>query len=103
MIAKTRSDERWMSALLGEKAGEMGGLTNLNQQFVLDSLLVANQNQFRIDTNVAGEVIDVWQTPYRIELAGRTNFIINSAGRNRKFGDKDDIIFSSALNDFVRP
>ena len=81
----------------------MGGLTNLNQQFILDSLSAMNQNQFWIKTNASGEMIDIWQTPYRIELVGRTNFVISSAGKNRKFGDKDDIVFNSASNDFVKP
>jgi hypothetical protein len=44
-----------------------------------------------------------WQTPYRFELLGPTNFIIHSAGLNQKFGDADDIIFNSASNDFVKP
>jgi hypothetical protein len=103
MIIKTRSDERLISTLLGEQAGKTGGLTNLNQQFILDLLLATNQNQFWLNTNAAGEVIDIWQTPYRIALVRRTNFIISSAGPNRKFGDKDDIIFNSVSNDFVKP
>jgi hypothetical protein len=103
MIIKTRTDERLMSALLGEQAGKTGGLTNLDRLFVLNSLLATNQNHFWFDTNISGEVVDIWQTPYQIELAGRTNFIIRSAGKDRKFGDKDDIIFNSLSNDFVDP
>jgi len=103
MVIKTRSDERLMSALLAEQAAKTGGLTNLNQQFILESLLAANQNQFWLKTNATGEVIDVWDTPYRIELMGRTNFIIRSAGPDRQFGNADDIVFNSASNDFVKP
>jgi len=103
MIIKTRSDERLMSALLGEQAGKTGGVTNLNQQFILESLLATNQNQFWLKTNATGEVIDIWDTAYRIELMGRTNFIIRSAGPDRQFGNADDIVFNSASNDFVKP
>ena len=103
MIIKTRSDEHLLSSLLGEQAGKIGGLTNLNRQFILDSLSAKNHNQFWINTNATGEVIDIWQTPYRIELVGRTNFVISSAGKNRRFGDADDIIFNSVSNDFVKP
>ena len=102
-MIKTRSDERWMSALLGEQAVKTGGLTNLDRLFVLNSLFATNQNHFWFDTNTCGEVVDIWQTPYQIELAGRTNFIIRSAGKDRKFGDEDDIVFNSVSNDFVKP
>jgi hypothetical protein len=42
-------------------------------------------------TNGAGELLDGWATPYRIEFIDRSNFVIRSAGKNRTFGDKDDI------------
>ncbi len=102
-IIKTRSDERWISQLLEEQAVKTGGLTNLDRRFVLNSLLAANQNNFWFDTNTSGEVVDIWQTPYRIDLAGRTNFIIRSAGKDRQFDDEDDIVFNSVSNDFVKP
>jgi hypothetical protein len=103
MIIRTRSDERLMSSLLAEQAVKTGGLTNLNRLFVLNSLFATNQNHFWFDTNTSGDLVDIWQTPYQIELVGQTNFIIRSAGKNHKFGDKDDIIFNSVSNDFVMP
>ena len=53
--------------------------------------------------NSGGEIMDYWKTPFRIEFAGQTNFIIRSAGPNRKFGDKDDIVFNGVTNDSVSP
>jgi hypothetical protein len=47
-------------------------------------------------TNASGEMLDMWSTPYRIEIAQQTNTIIRSAGPNRRFGDKDDIVFDRA-------
>jgi hypothetical protein len=58
---------------------------------------------FTTRTNAAGEPVDIWQTPYQFELVGQTNFIIRSAGQDQKFGDQDDMVFSSALNAIVRP
>ena len=103
MIIATRFGERSMALLLCDRALAIGGLTNINNQFVLDSLFTTNETPSRFNTNKTGEVVDVWDTPYRIELVGRTNFIINSAGKNRKFGDQDDIVFNSVSNDFVKP
>jgi hypothetical protein len=49
------------------------------------------------------EMVDPWETPYQIDFLQPTNFIISSAGKNKIFGDKDDIIFNSVSNDFVKP
>jgi len=102
-IIKTRADEHLMADLFEERAIKDGGLTNFNRQFILDSIFTSNQNQIWFNTNASGELIDIWQTPYRIELEGPTNFVIHSAGKNQKFGDADDIVFNSASNDFVKP
>ncbi|MDB6026204.1 MAG: hypothetical protein JWM68_2427 [Verrucomicrobiales bacterium] len=47
-------------------------------------------------TNVMGEVLDYWGTPYRIEKSGATNFTVSSAGKNKSFGDDDDVLLDSA-------
>ena len=54
-------------------------------------------------TNSQGEMLDPWRTPYRIEAHARANFIVRSAGKNREFGDKDDIVFDSLRNALVKP
>ena len=103
MLIKTRSDERAMAFLLEERAGKMGAVANINNQFILDSLFATNQYQAWFTTNAAGEVLDIWHTPFQIELVGRTNFAVRSAGKDKIFGDADDIIFNSASNNFVKP
>ena len=103
MIVKTHSDERLIAASLQEHMDKTGGLTNLTKQFILDSIFASNQNQIWLNTNATGDLIDIWQTPYQIELAGPTNFVVRSAGKDLKFGDSDDIVFNGALNDFVKP
>jgi hypothetical protein len=53
--------------------------------------------------NQAGELLDPWGTPFAINFLSTNSFIISSAGKDKKFGDKDDIIFNSISNDFVKP
>jgi hypothetical protein len=48
-------------------------------------------------------MIDPWQTPYQIEFSQQTNLITHSAGKDKMFGTKDDIVFNSPSNDFVKP
>jgi hypothetical protein len=49
------------------------------------------------------EMVDPWETPYQIQFFQQTYFIIGSAGKDKIFGDADDIIFNSVSNDFVKP
>jgi len=73
------------------------------------NLLTGNNPQktvflnFRRSTEHPNEMVDPWETPYKIEFSQRTNFIIRSAGKNKFFGDTDDIVFNSISNDFVKP
>jgi len=48
-------------------------------------------------------MVDPWKTPYQIDFLQPTNFIISSAGKNKIFGDKDDIILNSISNAFAKP
>jgi type II secretory pathway pseudopilin PulG len=54
-------------------------------------------------TNSHSELVDYWQTPLQIQIAGTTNFSIRSAGKDKFFSNADDIIFNSVSNDFVKP
>jgi len=49
------------------------------------------------------EMLDPWKKPYQIQFFQQTNFVIRSAGKDKIFGDKDDFIFNSVSNDFVKP
>ncbi len=48
-------------------------------------------------------MVDTWGTPYQIEFFQQTNFVISSAGKDKLFGDKDDVIYNTLSNDFVKP
>ena len=105
-VLETLVEERSMGELLEEKASKVGGLTNIPNEFILNPFLTTNTYEgisFTTRTNGLGELIDIWQMPFQIKFAGQTNIIIRSAGPNKKFGDKDDIIFNSVSNDFVKP
>jgi hypothetical protein len=58
---------------------------------------------FRRSAKHPNEMVDPWETPYQIEFLQQTNFIIHSAGKDKIFGDADDIIFNSVSNNFVNP
>jgi hypothetical protein len=58
---------------------------------------------FRRTMEHPNEMVDPWETPYQIEFFQQTNFVIRSAGKDKIFGDADDIIFNSVSNDFVKP
>ena len=40
----------------------------------------------------AGEFLDPWGTPYEIQITPDTNVVVRSAGKNKRFGDKDDTV-----------
>ena len=47
-------------------------------------------------TNSTGEFIDPWGTPYRILFESTNHVTIQSAGKNRIFGDHDDVTMSTS-------
>jgi hypothetical protein len=47
--------------------------------------------------------VDPWGTPFAINFLSTNSFLSSSAGKDKIFGDADDIIFNSASNDFVKP
>jgi hypothetical protein len=105
-VLETQVEEHSMGELLEEKTSEVGGLSKIPNEFFLNPFLTTSKYRgisFTTRTNALGEVIDIWQMPFQIKLAGQTNFIISSAGPNRKFGDSDDIVFNSFSHDFVKP
>ncbi len=104
-ITETHFEERLMAAKLKEQAIKLGGMTNLLNEFILSALRTTNEPRFPFAnrTNASSQFVDIWQTPFQVNLVGLTNFTIRSAGPNLKFGDADDIIFNSASNGFVKP
>lgn len=54
-------------------------------------------------TNPAGEWLDWWGAPYKIEMMDQTNFIIRSAGANGRLGDADDYNYDNSKVEFTKP
>jgi hypothetical protein len=112
-------EEIKISFALNQHAAKIGGITDVDVNFVHDALLDTNGNflsktntqgqifnLWRVPlnrTNAQGQILDLWKIPYQIEIVARTNFIIRSAGPDKVFGDRDDIVFNSVSNDFVKP
>ena len=55
------------------------------------------------DLSPAGEFLDPWKTPFAIKFSPTNSFILSSAGKDKIWGSKDDIVFNSVSNDFVKP
>ena len=47
-------------------------------------------------SNNACQFIDPWGTPYEIHVESTNHVIVRSAGKNRSFGDKDDVTMSTS-------
>jgi hypothetical protein len=80
-----------------ENAALVKALTGNNPQQITFLNLAANS------TNKDGQLVDLWNTPYKISFNSTNSFTISSAGNNHAFGDTDDIIFDSRSNNFVKP
>jgi hypothetical protein len=100
-IAVTRVQTRGIVTGLKKRAEENGAMTNIDNALVWTIVFGTNRTYSR--ANSRGEVLDSWKTPYQIEIQAGTNFVVSSAGPDKKFGDADDIIFSSISNAFVNP
>lgn len=92
-----------IASVLYSSAASKGSLFDLDDNFILQAVFGTNTLSYSYRTNADGKIHDLWDTPYKIQIFNRTNFIIRSAGRNKVFGDSDDIIFDSASNDFGKP
>src|SRR5260221_10165371 len=47
--------------------------------------------------NAKGEWLDPWGTPYEFRLSSTNSISVKSAGKNKIFGDKDDIVTERPL------
>ena len=50
-----------------------------------------------------GQCVDGWGTAFQIDFSPTNNLVILSAGIDKAFGSKDDLIFNGSTNDFVKP
>ena len=102
-IIFTHFETKDIASILSKRAAATGSLSNSDTAFILQALFGTNTFRYSYRTNAAGEFLDDWKTPYKIQIMAATNFTIRSAGPNKIFGDADDIVFNSASNNFVKP
>jgi Type II secretion system (T2SS), protein G len=108
-IALSKIEITWLKAAIGQYEATYGVYPTGDPALVLKMLLGENPRKivFLIispkSTNSIGEFVDPWGTPYGICFPLTNSFVISSAGKDKKFGDADDIIFNSVSNDFVKP
>ena len=57
-------------------------------------------NLVETSTNKDGLLVDIWSTPYKFTFNSTNQFKIISAGDDHAFGNTDDIVFDSNLNNF---
>jgi len=102
-IINTHFEIKDIASVLNERADATGSLSNIDSNFISQTLFGTNTIRYSYRTNADGHFLDIWETPYKIEILGQINFIVRSAGPNKNFGDADDIVFNSVSNDFVKP
>jgi hypothetical protein len=97
---KAKYDLRQITALLKQNTTNGAYVTNVESYF---NFLGVSEGDFAWHTNGQGQILDPWQSPYRIEILQQTNFAVRCAGTDKIFGNADDIVFNSISNDFVKP
>jgi hypothetical protein len=106
--ARTRVDEQLLRAGL-ENYRQTFGIYPVGENSNIVNVLAGDNPQktvflnFRRTVEHPNEMVDPWLTPYHIQFFQQTNFVIRSAGKDKTFGTRDDIIFNSVSNDFVKP
>lgn len=106
-VVATRMELRALAELWKQERPGFTGLP-LSTNGALQVALFGDEEKTKLSnfpyrTNSQGELLDFWKTPFQFEKLGLTNVIIRSAGPNQRFGNKDDIVFHSVSNNFVKP
>jgi hypothetical protein len=113
LIIKARLDETNIATALKAYSNTYGVLPIGNTESVEYILTGEDLNgknpqkiqflNFKPSAEHSNEMVDSWETPYEINFSSTNSFIVSSAGKDKIFGDADDIIFNSVSNDFVKP
>lgn len=88
---------------------KFGAYPSGKQSEIVKSLLGDNSQKYQFlhinfeNLSSNGEYLDPWKTPYAINFPATNSFVVSSAGKDRIFGNADDIIFNSVSNDFAKP
>ncbi len=108
-VTTTRSEEAQLANAIAQYAVVFQNYPASNNAELTRNLTGDNPKQVRLidlfesSTNKAGQMVDIWGTPYKFTFNSTNSFIITSAGENRTFGDTDDVVFNSATNTLPPP
>jgi len=108
-VSRARSDERQLLLGIEHYKREFGTYPAGENASIVRALAGDNPKKLRLihlnanSTNESGEFTDPWKMPYKIAFDGTNRVTVSSAGINRSFGNKDDIVFHSGSNNFVKP
>ena len=107
-LARTRLEEESFSQGMESYKSALGNYPTGESSDILRALTGDNsQNRIFLSYHRSlehpNEMVDAWGTPYAIRFLASNAFTISSAGKNKIFGDKDDIVFSSISNKVANP
>src|SRR6185312_1576835 len=108
-VATTRSEEGQLADAITQYAVVFQRYPSENNAALTKNLTGDNPQQLTLltlaesSTNKDGQLVDVWNTPYKFTFNSTNSFTIASAGANKAFGDTDDVIFDSISNALPKP
>jgi len=108
-VPRARSDERQLLLSMEIYREKFGSYPVGDNASIVRMLAGDNSEKLAFlylgvhSTNTAGQYVDPWQTPYQIMFDTNGDPVILSAGVNRVFGDKDDIIVNRISNESAEP
>jgi hypothetical protein len=108
-VGTTRNEEEQLGAAIAQYAVVFKNYPTNDNAGLTKNLTGDNPQQLRLinlsasSTNAAGQMVDVWGTPYQFAFQSTNSFSITSAGENLTFGDADDVVFNSISNKLSAP
>jgi hypothetical protein len=100
----TRNEEEQLADAITQYAVVFQKFPSDNNAALTKNLTGDNPQQLTLltlaesSTNKDGQLVDIWNTPYKFTFNSTNSFTIASAGANKAFGDTDDVIFDSVSN-----
>ena len=107
--ATTHLEERQLADAIASYAAMFQSYPTGENATVIKTLAGENPQHVKFlnletdSTNKDGQLVDLWNTPYKINFDSTNSFTITSAGENHIFGDGDDIVFNSSTNSSEKP
>ncbi len=106
LLSQTKTDVKNINTALNQLEIACSVLPSGDNRAIFRTLFGSNTLQIvflaTARTNSDGELLDPWGSPYEIEILAQTNIVIKSAGKNGRWGDKDDYVFDGRKNEYLQ-